>query len=209
VGLFFALMIQHCGKMSFLFRTLTILPIAIPEVVLVLVWRLMLHPQYGVLNYMLYRIGLLPADFSWFSSGRNAVAALLMISVWKVYPLAFLMLFAGLKGIPGTLYEAAAIDGAGPVRRFWTITMPGLKYVTSSLLLLIAIWQIRSFTIIWLSTKGGPADATATLPIFSYLNAFNFNKLGYGSAIGFLVVLICLAVAFIYYQFVIRKLGDE
>ena len=103
-----------------------------------------------------------------------------------------------MKTIPADLYEAAEIDGANTWQRFLHITMPGLKYVSSVLILLLVIWSFTNFVIIWMLTMGGPADRTATLSIFTYLNAFKFNKLGYGAAIGVICMVVSLILSIIY-----------
>ena len=210
VGMFFALMMQRCKKLSALFRGLIILPIAVSDVALVLVIRQMINADYGLINNVLIKLGLTQfQDFSWTGNMPAALIVVLALSVWKNYPICFLMLFAGMKAISTELYEAAAIDGANPVQQFFHVTMPGLRFVSASLLLLEIVWQINQFTIIWLLTKGGPANATSVLSIFSYRNAFEYDKLGYGAAIGFFTMVVALAVAAVYYLLVIRKMDAE
>ncbi|GIP30953.1 carbohydrate ABC transporter permease [Paenibacillus sp. J2TS4] len=208
-GLIAALLMEHTERYKFLFRSLVILPWAVPQVVLVLLWKWMINPQYGVITYLTDVLGLLPSHFSWLSDHRFAMVAILMTTVWKQYPLSFLMLMAGMKGIPKELYEAASIDGASALRKFAHITMPGLKYVTSGLILLLTIWSFGNFVIVWLMTQGGPSDSTAVLTIYTYLNAFTFNNLGYGAAIGVVCLLLSLVFSVLYYYIFIKKMGTE
>ncbi|MHB8277690.1 MAG: carbohydrate ABC transporter permease [Candidatus Humimicrobiaceae bacterium] len=209
IGLGVAWLLNNSLKPNFLFRGIAILPWAVPQVVLVLIWKWMLNPQNGVLNFFLHKIGLIPKDFSWLSNVHFAILAILMVTIWKQYPLSFMILLAGMKTIPNELYEAASIDGANGFQKFIHITLPGLRYVISVLLLLLTIWSFGNFVIIWLMTQGGPADRTSTLTIFTYLNSFKFNKLGYGASIGVLCLLVSFVFSIIYYKVFIKKLGTE
>jgi multiple sugar transport system permease protein len=205
IGLLTALLLNQNFRTKALFRGIIILPWIIPQVVLVLIWRWMLNPKYGVINVFLEQLGLIEANFSWFSTASVAIFALMLVTIWKQYPLANLILLAGLKAIPTENYEAAVIDGANTWQRFWYITLPGLRYVTSVLLMLLTIWSFTNFTIIWVLTKGGPSDTTATLSIYTYLNAFKFQRMGLGASIGVISLLITLLFAIIYYLIFMKK----
>ena len=205
IGLGAALLLNMPLKGSGFFRVILILPWVIPQVVLVLIWKWMLNPQYGVINWFLTSLNLVGDPISWFTDVRFALMAILLVTIWKQYPLSCLILLAGIKTIPTELYEAASIDGASKWQRFVHITMPGLRYVSSVLLLLLVIWSFTNFVIIWMLTMGGPADRTATLSIYTYLNAFKFNKLGYGAAIGVVCLLVSLVFSICYYKKVIGK----
>lgn len=201
IGMGAALLLNTPLKGSAFFRVILILPWVIPQVVLVLIWKWMLNPQYGVINYFLVNLNIAADPISWFTDVRFALLAILLVTIWKQYPLSCLILLAGIKTIPTELYEASEIDGANKWQRFIHITIPGLKYVSAVLILLLVIWSFTNFVIIWMLTMGGPADRTATLSIYTYLNAFKFNKLGYGAAIG----VVCLVVSFIFSIIYYRK----
>jgi len=205
VGLGTALILNMKLKVNSIYRAVLILPWIIPQVVLAIIWRWMLNPKHGIINLTLEGMGIIDAGFSWFSNASWAMVTVIIVTLWKEYPLACLIFLAGLKSIPSDLYEAASIDGAGAFKRFWHITLPGLRHVTEVLVMLLTIWHFTNFTIIWLLTKGGPSDQTATMSIFTYLSAFTFNQLGYGSAIGVISLLITLVFAIVYYVIVIRK----
>jgi multiple sugar transport system permease protein len=211
VGLTAALLLNLNLKPSILFRGIFILPWAVPQVVLAIVWKWMINPQYGIINYFLniFSFGLIPKDISFLNNYKTALIVIIVITVWRQYPIACIMLLAGIKSIPNQLYEAAAVDGANSVKKFFYITLPGLRYVTAVLLLLLTIWSFGNFVIIWLMTQGGPADRTATLPIFSYINAFLFNKVGYGAAIGVLCLIISLTISILYYVFFMREGSND
>ena len=208
-GLAAALLLNVKLRGSAIFKALFILPWVVPQVVLVIIWRWMLNPQFGVINYLLSSVGIVPPEFAWLSNPTIAIFTVMVVTTWKQYPLSFLILLAGLKTIPDELYEAASIDGAGSVGRFMHITWPGLRPVTSVLVLLLTVWAFTNFVIIWLMTRGGPADRTATLAIFSYLNSFGFNRLGYGATIGVIALLFSLAFSIVYYFAFMRRREDN
>jgi multiple sugar transport system permease protein len=205
VGLGTALLLNGRKKGGALFRVILILPWVIPQVVLVLIWKWMLNPQYGIINWLLTATHLISAPISWFTDVNFAMTAIMLVTIWKQYPLSCLILLAGMKTIPYDLYEAAQIDGANTWQRFRHITLPGLRYVSSVLVLLLVIWSFTNFVIIWMLTMGGPANRTATLSIYTYLNAFKFNKLGYGAAIGVVCLIISFIFSVIYYRRVIHE----
>lgn len=205
VGLSTALLLNLKFKINFLFRGILIIPWTVPQVVLALIWKWMLNSRYGVLNYLSTSLGLTPENFSWFTSATIAIFIIMLVTVWKQYPLAMLMLLAGLQSIPQENYEAASIDGANSWQRFRYITLPGLTHVTSVLVMLLTIWSFTNFTVIWLLTSGGPANSTATLSIFTYLNAFDFRKLGFGASVGVFSLLVTLIFTIIYYMLVMNE----
>lgn len=205
VGLLVASLLNSISRFNYIYRAMAILPWAVPQVVLVLLWQYMLNPQFGVLNFFMHEAGLIPRNFSWFGNSVGAMAAILVVTLWKQYPLSTLMLLAGMKSIPKDQYEAAAIDGANTLNKFIHITLPGLRNVSNGLLLLLTIWSFGNFVIIWLMTQGGPADSTSVLTIYTYLNAFKYNKLGFGAAIGVICLLISLVFSFVYYRLFIQK----
>lgn len=208
-GLGAALLLNTKFKGRPFFRTILILPWVVPQVVLAIIWKFMVNPQNGVINYFLYSLGIIPQNFSWFGTGVNAMVILTIVTLWKQYPLSLLILFAGLKTISEDLYEAASIDGANYFQKFINITLPGLRKVTNVLLLLLTIWSFGNFTIIWLISKGGPNNQTAVLTVWSYLNAFKFDKLGYGAAIGIIILIISLIFAILYFKIFLNNEEED
>lgn len=183
-------------------RALITLPWAIPEVASVLTWTWMFDYQYGVINYLLKKLHLIEQPVQWLLSPHMALVAVLIVTIWKVFPLSTLVLLSGLQAIPEELYEAALIDGAGRLQQFRHVTMPGLRSIASILLLLSTIWSLRRFTIIWVMTQGGPMDATQTLAVGVYRHAFNYFDMGYAAAMGTVgfVLSIILSLAYFYYE---------
>lgn len=206
IGLGTALLLDRNFALRPLARALFILPWAIPYVAAALVWGWMFDFEFGVLNFLIQGTGLIDQKLNFLLACPDALFSLTGVSIWKLFPLGTVMFLAGLQTIPGEYYEAAKVDGAGPIQSFWHITLPGLRNVSIMLTLLITIWSFgRSFAIIFLLTEGGPAGCTETVVIRSYLEAFKFFHLGTASAIGVIVLLISLAFSAVYLAVMYRK----
>jgi len=205
-GLATALMLDRNFPGRALARAMFILPWAMPYVAAGLIWGWMFDYEFGVLNYVIRSAGLGESKVGFLLACPDALISLTSVSVWKLFPLGTVMFLAGLQTIPSDHYEAARVDGAGPVLCLWYITLPGLRNVTIMLTLLITIWTFgRAFTIIFLLTEGGPAGCTETIVIRSYLEAFKFFHLGAASAIGVIVLLISLAFSIAYLAYAYRR----
>lgn len=199
VGLLNALLLNRAFRGRTLARTLIIIPWAVPHVVTVLIWNWMLDANYGVINYFMQTLHLIEENLRWRAMPDLAMVSVVGVTIWSVYPVALVMLLAGLQSIPRDLYEAAAVDGSNAWQRFWHITWPGLAPVNIVLILLLSLMAFtRVVTIIYLMTAGGPAGATETLPIQTYLQAFKFFRMGYASAIGTVVLVIAIIFSVIY-----------
>jgi multiple sugar transport system permease protein len=206
IGLGTALLLDRNFALRPLARALFILPWAIPYVAAALVWGWMFDFEFGVLNFLIQGTGLIDQRLNFLLACPDALFSLTGVSIWKLFPLGTVMFLAGLQTVPDEYYEAAKVDGAGPIQSFWHITLPGLRNVSIMLTLLITIWSFgRSFTIIFLLTEGGPAGCTETVVIRSYLEAFKFFHLGTASAIGVIVLLISLAFSAVYLAVMYRK----
>lgn len=205
VGLGFALLLNRRFPGRALIRTLFILPWAIPEVVAVLIFVWMLDAQFGVINYALVSVGLIELPLAWLSSRGLALPALIMVTTWQQFPLAMLILLAGLQTIPKEEYEAAMMDGANAWSRFVHVTMPGLRAVNVVLILLLILNSFRRVTMIYAMTGGGPARATETLSILTYNTAFDYQRIGYAAAIGTALLVILLILGAIYYMVLLRQ----
>ncbi len=198
IGLGTALVLNEkfCGRS--VARLLVLLPWPIPLVAASLLWMWMYDYQYGVINYL---TGL---HTNWLGQPSMAMLAVLLPSIWQQYPVATVMLLAGLLAIPNELYNAAAVDGANRWQRFRYVTLPGLRPVTVVIVLLLTIWSFKKFDFIYIMTEGGPAKATETLILQTYLQAFKSWQLGYASALGTVSLLISLFFT-ITYLAVLRK----
>jgi multiple sugar transport system permease protein len=198
VGLGLALLLNQRLFARGLIRTIIVMPWAIPEVVAVMVFVWMLDAQYGVINYALVEAGLISRPAAWLSEARLAMPALVMVTTWQQFPLAMLILLAGLQTIPRELYEAAMSDGAGRWATFRYVTLPGLRPVNVILVMLLVLNSFRRVTVIYTMTAGGPARATETLSILTYNTAFQYQELGYAAAVGTALLLIVLGLSLAY-----------
>lgn len=205
VGLGTALLLNRKFPGRGLIRTFFILPWAIPEVVAVLIFVWMLDAQYGVLNYFLVEVGFIEAPLAWLADSTLALPALVLVTTWQQFPLAMLIILAGLQMIPRELHEAAKVDGAGPWQRFRDVTMPGLRPVNIVLILILILNSFRRVTIIYAMTAGGPARSTETLSILTYNVAFQYQRIGYAAAIGTVLLLILLGFSILYLQLLLRR----
>lgn len=184
IGLLTALLLDQRFPARRVMRTLLLLPWAVPGVVASVVFRWMFDGSFGVVNAILRKLGLLSTDIAWFADGRTALAAVIAPTVWKAYPLITLTLLAALQTIPGELYEAAGVDGAGPAARFRHVTWPGIAAAAILSALVSALWIARDIDIVFAATGGGPARATETLALYIYDEAFQFFRIGTAAAAG-------------------------
>lgn len=180
-----------------LFRAVYILPWVFTASIIAILWRLMLNPN-GVINYLLIWTGLASESIEWLSSRQLALHAVTFINIWAGYPFYMVSLLAGLQGIPNELYEAGTIDGANAPQLFRFITLPQLKPILISLAMLDFIWTMQQFTLIWMTTGGGPIRATEMLSTFTYKLAFSSYQFSLASANAFIVLVLSVAVALFY-----------
>jgi multiple sugar transport system permease protein/N,N'-diacetylchitobiose transport system permease protein len=186
-------------RFRWLFRSVVILPWALPTIVNGAMWKWILNAQFGVLNSVLYQLGLQDQYRSWL--GTEPFLALNMVvvaDVWKNTSLVAFFLLAGLQTIPRELYEAARVDGAGPIRAFFRITLPLLVPTIAIVLVLRTIDAFRVFDIIYVMTGGGPANGTQTITFLTYLQAFSAQQFSVGAALAYLTVVAVLALAMVY-----------
>lgn len=200
IGLGFALMLNSPllgDRIKGLFRVIYILPWLFTVAIVAVLWRLLLSPN-GVVNYVLGAVGLTDGSTEWLASPSTALAAVTFINIWSGYPFFMISLLAGLQGIPRELYEAARVDGAGAWKQFRHVTLPQLKPIIISMALLDFIWTTQQFALIWMTTGGGPIDATEVLSTFTYKLAFTRYDFSVASAAAVLVLLMSMALAFFY-----------
>ena len=194
LGLVSALLLNsHFVKMKNTFKALIMLPWAVPIAINSLNWRFMLAPDYGAVNQILTSLGF--ADFrmmSWLTNLNSVMATVIFVNVWRSFPFYTITLLAGLATIPNEQYEAARIDGAGKIARFFYITLPGLKGISTVIITFHIIWTFINFDVIYLLTGGGPLNQTEVLPTLLYKQAFSNFDMGYASAIGVFISLLLI-----------------
>lgn len=198
VGLLLAILVRRPYPGITLFRAIFFLPAVMSGVALTLLWGWILNPQYGLVNELLAEIGL--DGPGWLYDDKWAMPSLILMSLWTVGT-NMLIYLAALHTLPGDLYEAAALDGAGRWQQFRNITWPLLSPVTFYLLVVNFIAAFQVFTPSYLLTRGGPNNATLTLPLYIYFNAFSWNKLGYASTLSLLLFLAVLAMTIVQFRF--------
>jgi len=180
-----------------LFRVIYILPWVFTASIIAILWRLMLNPN-GVINYLLMWSGVVSEQIEWLSSRQVALHAVTFINIWAGYPFYMVSLLAGLQGIPADIYEAGKIDGANGWKSFRFITLPQLKPIIISLAMLDFIWTMQQFTLIWMTTGGGPIRTTEMLSTFTYKLAFSSYDFSLASTMAFIILLLSLFVALFY-----------
>ncbi len=196
LGLGFALLLDQRFRGRSFARAAMLIPWALPTAVLAWAWSWIFNDQFGVLNDLLHRLGVLSRPVAWLGNGPTALFAIILADVWKTAPFAMIILLAGLQNIPAQLYESAAIDGAGSLKRFRFITLPLLGPSIMLALLFRAIQSFGIFDLVFVMTGGGPGGATETLAIYSYNTFLRYLDFGYGSAtivVSFVVMAVCAA----------------
>jgi multiple sugar transport system permease protein len=193
-GLLVALLLNRGFRGRGVVRALVTVPWAAPGIAVALIATWMLNPQYGIVNRLLDAVGLGVPGGAILDSQTYALPAILVTTIWQLFPLTSVVLLSALQAVPKDLTEAATMDGAG---RWWTfraVTWQVIKPTVGLLALLMTIWSIRRFELIWLMTKGGPVGSTETLVIDLYAQAFDSKQLGTAAAIGMVGVVISLIV---------------
>ena len=200
LGLGLALLLSSKMRGRGLFRASLLVPMMLPSVVVGVVWRLMLNPDFGAINGTLRRFGLKTESLTWTASPKLAMLSVIAVDVWQWTPFVFLMLLAGLQAIPEEPYEAALIDGSSRWQTFWHVTLPLLKPSILIVLLLRTMDLLRVFDQIFILTEGGPGFATETISLYIYRTAFRFFDFGYAAAMSFVLLALTNVISVIYIQ---------
>lgn len=201
VGLITALLLNRAFRGRSVIRGLILFPYIIPGIIAVIVWRWMLHDQYGVINLVLKRWIGLEESIHWLATPTLAMISLILVGIWKFFPFVTICFLARLQVIPPKLYDAAKVDGASAWKEFWHVTLPQLREVFFVVVLLRGIFMYLKFDIPWLLTAGGPGTSTYTLPIMSYVEAFHQMQRGTSAAIGCVLFATLAVVALVYFAF--------
>ncbi|MFE1296142.1 carbohydrate ABC transporter permease [Streptomyces sp. NPDC058733] len=191
-----ALLLNQDLRLRWLARALAIVPWAMPEVVVGIMWRLVYSTDAGVLNETLRDLGL-GGGRDWLGSLSTALPAVIVVGVWAGLPQTTVALLAGLQNTPRDLHEAAALDGAGAWRRFGAVTWPALRPIALAITALNLIWNVNAFALVYVLTGGGPGGRTRLPMLFAYEEAFRYGQFGYAAAMGCVlvaVIAVCLAV---------------
>jgi multiple sugar transport system permease protein len=187
-----ALLLNQDQRLRRVARVLAVVPWAMPPVVVGLMWRLVYHPDAGLLN------GLFGSDVDWLHDFSLALPAVIVVGVWTGMPQTTVVLLAGLQNVPRELYEAVSVDGAGAWRRFWNVTLPQLRPVVVAITSLDFVWNINQFSLVYVLTQGGPGGRTRLPMLFAYEEAFRYGFFGYAATLGVAITIVVLVVLGLY-----------
>ena len=196
IGLLIAILLNQQIRASGLFRTLFIIPWTVSTVITGFSFKFLFDDNFGIINYGIEKLGL--DSIQWFSDTALAIWIIIIANTWYGTPFTILFLTAGLLSINPTLYEAAIIDGATKFRRFVYITLPLLKPFILTNLILVTVWTINFFDLQLIMTNGGPLFSTTTMSLYMYKQAFEFGYFSEGAVVGILLIMMNIAVAFVY-----------
>jgi multiple sugar transport system permease protein len=209
VGLGMALVLQERFLGRPVMRSLLLIPWSLSRVVVGLLWIGLLDVEFGALNGLLYRAGLIDSYISFFKSGFSALNVLVSVYMWNQAPFATLLLLAGMQSIPTELYMAAEADGAGYWQRLRYVTLPALRGILFLVLVVSTVNGFLMLDLIYMLTMGGPANETTTISWLGFQTAFQFFKFGPGTAILYTLTVLCLVLTVVYHKVVFRKLEAE
>ena len=198
LGVLAALLLNQEFRGRTALRALMILPWALPTIVNAVLWRLIYNPEYGALNSALFQMGLIDGYRSWLGEPQSAMLAMVVADVWKNFPLVGLISLAALQSVPRETLAAATVDGAGAWARFRHVTLPYLAGPLMIAIVLRTIEAFKVFDIIWVMTRGGPANTTRSLSILVYQEAFSFQRAGSGASLALIVTLFVTLLAATY-----------
>lgn len=198
LALLVALMLNHpLGRPAF-FRVVLLVPWALAPVANAVLWKWIYNANYGILNQSLLALGVIDENIIWLGSPWLALNMILLADIWKATPFIALLILAGLQNIPPYLYKAARLDGANSWQQFVHVTMPGLKTTLIISVVLQSIWALKVFDLIYVLTKGGPADGTVLLNYLAWRETFSNLDVGYGAAIANILFLLMFMLALAY-----------
>lgn len=204
IGLGVALLLQQKLFGRGFWRALVLIPYAMPGFVAYMVWKLIYNPDVGALNIFLHQLGIVETPIAFLNDGHYAMPAVVFATIWRGFPFWTILFLAALQAVPKELYEAAEIDGANAWHRFRHISIPGIRPVILIVFMISTVSTINSFEAIWLTTGGGPSDATLTLPVFAYRGLTTF-QIGQSAAAALSMVPLVL----LFVVLILRKLKKD
>ena len=197
-----ALVLNEKLKGRGLFRTIALLPWAIPAAISALTFSALYDTKIGIFNVILIKLGILKEGFSFLGNVQTAMPAVILANVWKSTPFLMIFILAALQGVSFDMYESAAIDGAGKLKRFLYITLPNIKEPMAVAVILNVISIFNNFNAIWLLTKGGPLDSTEIMYTYAYRQAFVDHKFGYAAATSVVIFIVIAILTVIYVKMI-------
>src|ERR671925_831619 len=205
LGMILALLLFRLVRFKRLIRGAVLLPFIVPTALSTLVWWWMFEPLYSVVNWTLKSLHVVERDIPWLPDPYLAMFTVVLVNTWRGLPFFAITLLAGLVAIPRELYESAESDGAGPVGRFWYVTVPLLTPVLAVVILFSAIFTLADFNIVYVLTKGGPMNMTHLFATYSFALGLQSGQIGQGAAVSLFLFPILLAVVFVQLRLVRRS----
>ena len=200
IGMIFALVLntRYLGRRTKgIFRVIYALPWMFTVSVIAILWRVMLDPN-GVINYLIQTLHLSADTIEFLASRDVALKSVTLINIWSGYPFYMISILAGLQGISIDLYEAAALDGADSIQTYFRITLPQLKPILISLIMLDFVWTLQQFALIWMTTGGGPVNATETVSTYIYKQGFSKYQYSLASTGAVILLILCTVIGIFY-----------
>jgi len=205
IGFLIAILLNQVEKFRNIYYFILLIPLLINPVVVGLIWRMFLHPQLGILNYVISLIGVDPVN--WLGDPQNAFITIIFVDIWHQVSFMIILLLAGLASIPEEPYEAARVDGANGFQQFRDITLTYMRPVIIITLLIRLIFALKTYDLIYIMTKGGPGDATDLISYYIYRSAFIGLDLGQAASMS--VILLIIVCIIIYPLFNYMNRADE
>jgi multiple sugar transport system permease protein len=205
IGLVLAIAVGSLKTFRSFSRVIFLVPWTLPTAVIAVLWAWIFNDQFGVLNAILLRIGVLESPVIWLGQPRAAIFAIIVADVWKTTPFVFLILFAGLQNIPRDLYEAIEVDGGGAWEQFRFVTWPHLLPFVFVAVIFRMVQAFAIFDLVWVMTGGGPGGATETVSIYTYQTYMRYLDFGYGAALAIATVLILALTAASLHRLLLAK----
>jgi multiple sugar transport system permease protein len=205
LGLLSALAVEAIGKSRRIVRTLILIPWTLPTAIIAALWIWIFNDQYGLINALLLKIGVISAPVAWLGQPQTAFLSIIMADVWKAFPFVFIILLAGLQSIPREMYEAIEVDGGNAWHGFRYVTLPHLLPFVFLALMFRIVQAFAVFDLVFVLTGGGPGGATETVSVYGYYTFMRYLDFGYGAAIAITIVGILAIVAWVLYWLLLRK----
>ena len=205
IGFLIAILLNQVERFRNIYYFILLIPLLINPIVVGLIWRMFLHPQLGILNYLISLVGIDPIN--WLGDPQNAFITIIFVDIWHQVSFMIILLLAGLASIPEEPYEAARVDGANAFQQFRDITLPYMRPVIIITLLIRLIFALKTYDLIYIMTKGGPGDATDLISYYIYRSAFIGLDLGQAASMSVILILIVCIIIYPLFKFMNR--ADE
>lgn len=195
IGILLGLALNQKKRGITIFRTILVLPWLFPDVVIALIFKWLANPMYGLFNSFLLEHGLIEKQISWLGSTQWAFAIVVVVCIWKGYPMVLVNVLAALQSVSSDIMEAARVDGANGIQLLLKVILPAIKPVLTTTVILDVVWWFKHYTIVELLTSGGPNSVTSVVSIGIYKEAFQYFKFGKAAAMAVIVFLICFLIS--------------